>query len=142
MKITVIVPTGEVRCPLEGEYYYIISKIWRRAFCDFKEEKYPIGTSYEVEVPDIATKLVIGYKYPPAYASNCDPEGLYNLARNIPLPHQKKKVKKWNWVLPCISSSKEAFVPAGYYTEEGIKQTYPNRGYYHKVMETEIETDE
>ena len=134
MKITVMVPKNEEGNPNKGEWVRELDRwVYVSQPSCWTSHNYAIGKAYEIDVPDSTREAIISFYGESGNRTHGD--------YYIGFPRPKKKVKKWNWVLPCISSP-EAFVPAGYYTEEGIKQTYPNRGYYHKVIETEIETDE
>lgn len=133
MKIDVFVPTGEIRQLKLNDWYFCDNMWFQWINNNMSVESHPIGIWHQIEVPSNADAISI--------SAICSNPVQYPQIAHFPIPRPKKKVKKWQWVLSCISSQ-EAFVPAGYYTEEGIKQAYPNRGYYHKVMETEIETDE
>ena len=134
MKITVIVPTGEVRRPKDREWYLGWLNQWVMNVQSYTMGDFPIGVAHELEAPEGSYRM---------YCSFFDKAGTTTVQVPlwIDLPSPKKKVKKWNWCLP-MSCPQEAFVPNGWYTEDTIKRLYPNREYYHKIPETEIEVEE
>jgi hypothetical protein len=130
MKITVIVPTGEIRQARAGEYYQLEDATWTIPM-SWTVGKYPIGIGWEVEVPEKYAKIRL-------YAGSTT--SIYgDWLQDIPLPRPKVKVKKAWWLIfhpqfdtPCIHFG----------TEEVVKTAWPNMVSYYKVEETEIEVSD
>jgi hypothetical protein len=128
MKITIIIPTGETRAPGKGEYAFDNNR-WIGA-TDYWYGAYPIGIAHEIEVPDTAHALSLH-----GQRSVAD----YFYIKDIPLPRPKKKVKKWQWALPCRVG--DGCFNTFHMTEDEMKKTFIPI-WYHKIDETEIEVEE
>jgi hypothetical protein len=134
MKITVIVPTGEVRVPDMGEYYRSMNDtFWICCIEKLVTTVRPIGKAHEIEVPESANQVEVVFTKGSGSLDFCG-------TASIPLPSPKKKVKKWQWVIGNFTSN-NGFL-TDHYTDNGIRYTHPGREYYHKIPETEIEVEE
>ncbi len=141
MTITVIVPLNEERVPQKGEYYWSILDGWSKSNGNFPEDttsRWPIAQSCEIEVPDeynFESIKIIGIY------GTCDLGSTSFEIDEIELPRPKKKVKKWLWVVKCPTWVQPA-VNSLHKTEDEIKRCFSDSEWYHKIPETEIETDE
>jgi len=128
MKITVIVPTEEVRIPSKGEYAYVKdTNVWHYCAGTWLE-KWPIGKAHEVEVPEDSTALQIHYH-----------NGItWHYLKELLLTRPKKTVKRWQWV---IESGRAPMLLTSYYTEQEVRSHFLDKQYYHKIPETEKEFD-
>jgi hypothetical protein len=126
MKITVFVPTGEVRTSKPDEWIFDNCTLpYFQQAPPGVDSKWPIFTRHEIEAPDDANTLTIqsrgSCQTPPAI--------------HIPIPQPKKKVKKWQWIVITIDpldrpraeitrwmSCQEA-ISYGYQFEDRIEKT-------------------
>jgi len=140
MKISVIVPTNEVRRPVEGEYCWNNEAnsgkgMWQSCLYGALNGLYKIAYPYEIEVPYNADSIRI------ISLSCCTNMEL----ATIPLP-RKKKVKKWQWVLKNIMSTRTKptyFVSLKHYaTSQDAVEDHFNVHAVLRINETEIEVDE
>jgi hypothetical protein len=131
MKITVIVPTGEVRRANKGEWWQGHYGEWSHLATP-TVDPHPIAHSHEVEVPDDTELIRINRVY------DVKPDSLHEYTLlAIPLP-RKKKVKKWRWehIQGDIVWRTELL-----YTEEEMKKYYGHTAQFRKIPETEIEVE-
>lgn len=125
MKIIVFVPTGETRCPKEGEWYLSDNAHYYKARIAFDSE-WPIFTRHKIDVPTNAQRF--HYQFDEGFKSGM-----------LSLPRPKVKVKRWRWVVNEFSS---VFITEGHYTEDELRETLSEMEWYHKIPETEIEVEE
>ena len=139
MKITILVPSGEERIPKIDEFYE--SCVNGRALQYLKGNDLTgnrmILKAHEVEVPDWH-ECWIAHK-----AREYDSTMRW---REIPLPRPKKKVKKWQWVLKNIMSTRTNstyFVSLKHYaTSQDAVEDHFNVHAVLRINETEIEVEE
>ena len=142
MKITVIIPTGEVRKAIGDEYgWNEYGKFWDYFTCGSAESRL-IGKAHEIEVPDWACFLRMS-------CDNGKPMrglGLSEGLPSIPLPCKPLKVKKWQWVLKNIMSTRTQptyFVSLKHYaTSQDAVEDHFNVHAVLRINETEIEVEE
>jgi hypothetical protein len=128
MKITVIVPT-DFRVPRNREYYLGKDGVWMYQIMGYETREQTIGIAHEIEVPEGSEFIKLDWLK----------EWKGGTIATIPLPRPKKKVKKWQWALPCRVGN--GCFNTCHMTENDMKRTYIPI-WYHKIDETEIEVDE
>ena len=129
MKITVIVPTGEVRYPAKGEYFNR-NEGWNKTKFNMGD-RFPIGKAHEIEVPDDATEF--RYLFRKGHIS----ETSFDI---IPLP-RKKKVKKWQWLVR-FASGQYGLTTEHYADEPSVERLFAVTKVLYIIPETEIEVSE
>jgi hypothetical protein len=126
--------TGEVRTPKKGEFYgYDDNRGIYEANSDFFPDRHTrlIYTRHEVDMPENITAIDIG-----GYTIPVGKTWTWIKLLNIPLIKPRPKVKKWKWVMDngaCV------LTVAGLHTEDEVRKSYPNRKWYHRIDETEVE---
>lgn len=126
MKITIIVPTGEVRDTEIDDWFINRHGNWEICYVKGLSDK-PIGKAHEVEVPEGIDFMI------PTW-------GCTSLTKDsIPLHRPKKKVKKWQWVIGKSCYTSHYMTER---TEEEIRRFDPKAEWYHKIDETMVEVDE
>ena len=139
MKVTVIVPTGEVRPPKLGECFKDDKGTWGVASGNWITISFPIGKVHEIELPDNTTEL----KWYGVEVNECL-RGTTTGIGFIPLlPLPKKKIKKWQWLVGCMNANKggEVYVPHGYWDRANATEFWGNRWICQPILETEVEVD-
>ena len=136
MKISVIVPTNEVRRPVEGEYCWNNEAnsgkgMWQSCVYGALNGTYLVGKAHEVEVPDDATEF--RYLFRKGHIS----ETSFDI---IPLP-RKKKVKKWQWLVR-FASGQYGVTTEHYADEPSVERLFAVTKVLYIIPETEIEVDE
>jgi len=90
---------------------------------------------HEIEIPDTDNKIAIS-------SNENDINGIrsYWVDRAIiQISNIKRKVKKWLWVVKCFQNP--PFISPLKCSEQKIKELYINADWYHKIDETEVETE-
>lgn len=120
---------GETRHPKTGDLIMCQSGAIAKVSVNHTHVVFPIVTRHEIDIPDGANILTVQTR------------GTCNTlpAIHFPIPPRpKKKVKKWWWNVEDDNAS-DGFSTSGPYTEEEIKQDYPNAKWYHRIDETMVE---
>lgn len=121
MEIYIIVPTREVRTPVKNEYYYTDGEWYRLRSDNSCQSKYPIGIRHVLEVPDNLNYIHIYHANIRPWSKDNQPpacvisETYPDTRITIPIPHPKKKVKKWQWL--CIDELGNYFLSVGKYKD-------------------------
>lgn len=131
MKCYLFVPTGETRAAHKGEWVNLLNNFSQ--INDGTLGVYSIYHRHEIEVPDNTPKLLV---------CRGGEHLCYYPIKEIVIKHFKPKVKKWIWVYaPSYNNPTIGIITNNHLTEEEIKHLFPNRAWYHKIPETEIEED-
>jgi len=132
MKGYLFIDAGEVRQAKCDEFYTnCYGEIFRVEGTITSGER-NVVTRHEINIPDGAERLTV-------FPGSLIDENINVTV--ISLPHPKKKVKKWEWIVGYTHRAKMVWEHK-YCTEDEIKDHAPGADWYHKIDETETEVEE
>lgn len=119
---------GETRLPKKGELYLASMGQIFTAGHDYQNDRYPMVTRHEIEIPDYVDAMNYGF-------SNSQFTGIRT--GSIPIPRPKKKAKKWKYAFVVAN---EIVCQTQHLSEDEVARMTcygPKR-----IDETEIEVEE
>ena len=139
-KLIIFKPTGEVRSPGKGEWYWYNGAYYMSKIDPIKDDKHDIYERIVIQVPEGAQCLAYYF-----CNTNAPIKGT-----NDTIIFHRQKIKKWLW--KCVNTNSSSKLPMvewqtiKHFTEEEIRKAYfynscSEMEFVKKLPDSEIETE-